>query len=163
MANTLATNYYGNIHWYIVSRYGLDYRYIRGEIMTVKEKRDLLWEFCESHADCAECKFNNKQSWCEDYSPTTLPPAKLDEVLSECQVNNDDVVNHPPHYNQGGMECIDEMILVFGKEAVMNFCICNAWKYRKRAMFKNGQEDIDKSDAYLRYYKDLKEKGHAKF
>lgn len=30
----------------------------------------------------------------------------------------DDTVNHPSHYTNGGMECIDEMILVFGKEAV---------------------------------------------
>lgn len=66
-----------------------------------------------------------------------------------------DPVNHPSHYTMGGMECIDEMILIFGKEAVKHFCICNAWKYRKRAMFKNGQEDMDKSDWYINKYKEL--------
>ena len=66
-----------------------------------------------------------------------------------------DNVNHPSHYTQGGMECIDEMIMIFGKDAVMDFCVCNAWKYRKRAMFKNGQEDMDKSDWYLQKYKEL--------
>lgn len=71
--------------------------------------------------------------------------------------NTNDVVNHPSHYCQGGMECIDEMILLFGKQAVRNFCLCNAWKYRKRAMFKNGQEDIDKSDWYIQKYKELSE------
>ena len=68
-----------------------------------------------------------------------------------------DNVNHPSHYTQGGMECIDEMIMIFGKDAVMDFCVCNAWKYRKRAMFKNGQEDMDKSDWYLQKYKELSE------
>ena len=67
-------------------------------------------------------------------------------------------VNHPKHYNrEGGMECIDEMILVFGKEAVQNFCLCNAWKYRYRAADKNGEEDLKKSDWYLNKYKKLKE------
>ena len=68
-----------------------------------------------------------------------------------------DMVNYPPHYQQGGMECIDEMILIFGKQAVANFCVCNAWKYRKRAMFKNGQEDIDKSDWYINKFKELQD------
>lgn len=66
-----------------------------------------------------------------------------------------DMVNHPPHYCQGGMECIDEMVLIFGKEAVKNFCLCNAWKYRKRALFKNKEEDIKKSDWYIQKYKEL--------
>ena len=67
-----------------------------------------------------------------------------------------DMVNHPEHYTYGGMECIDEMLLVFGKEAVMYFCLCNAWKYRKRALYKNGEEDLAKSDWYLKKYKELK-------
>lgn len=67
----------------------------------------------------------------------------------------DDTVNHPSHYTNGGMECIDEMILVFGKEAVANFCVCNAWKYRRRALYKNGEEDIQKSHWYLNKYKEL--------
>ena len=69
-----------------------------------------------------------------------------------------DNVNHPQHYcREDAMECIDEMILVFGKEAVQNFCLCNAWKYRYRAADKNGEEDLKKSDWYLNKYKELKE------
>lgn len=65
-------------------------------------------------------------------------------------------VEHPKHYNrEGAMECIDEMVLIFGKEAVKNFCICNAWKYRYRAADKNGEEDLRKSDWYLNKYKEL--------
>lgn len=73
-----------------------------------------------------------------------------------------DMVNHPPHYERdGAMECIDEMVLVFGVDATMTFCKLNAWKYRYRAMDKNGIEDIKKSDWYLRKYKELKECGVA--
>ena len=68
-----------------------------------------------------------------------------------------DVVNHPSHYCQeGSMECIDEMVAVFGKNAVMHFCLLNVWKYRKRAVFKNGEEDLKKSDWYMKKYLELK-------
>lgn len=70
----------------------------------------------------------------------------------------DGVINHPKHYcREGGMESIDEMVEVFGREAVMNFCLCNVWKYRYRASDKNGEEDLKKSDWYMRKYKELKE------
>lgn len=70
-----------------------------------------------------------------------------------------ETVNHPKHYNrEGGMECIDEMILIFGEEAVRDFCKCNAWKYRYRAADKNGEEDLKKSDWYLKKYKELSER-----
>ena len=66
------------------------------------------------------------------------------------------VISKPKHYNrEGAMESIDEMELIFGKEAVKHFCLCNAWKYRYRAIDKNGEEDLKKSDWYLRKYKEL--------
>lgn len=65
-----------------------------------------------------------------------------------------DMVNHPPHYTSG-MECIDEMVMIFGTASVKSFCKCNAWKYRKRAMLKGGQEDLDKADWYIAKYKEL--------
>lgn len=70
--------------------------------------------------------------------------------------NSEDVVNHPSHYCQdGGMECIDEMIAIFGKTAVKHFCLLNVWKYRKRAVFKNGVEDMKKADWYMKKYVEL--------
>lgn len=69
----------------------------------------------------------------------------------------EDVVNHPNHYTNCGMECIDEMILIFGKEAVAHFCLCNAWKYRYRSLYKNGEEDMKKSHWYINKYKELVE------
>ena len=71
-----------------------------------------------------------------------------------------DMVNHPPHYTNG-MECIDELELVFGTGAVKAFCLCNVWKYRKRALHKNGQEDLDKADWYMAKYKELEEKDNV--
>ena len=61
-----------------------------------------------------------------------------------------DNVNHPKHYTNRMHECIDEMIAVFGKEAVISFCKCNAWKYRYSAVSKGKyEEDMEKSDWYI--------------
>lgn len=53
------------------------------------------------------------------------------------------------------VECIDEMIAIFGKTAVKHFCLLNVWKYRKRAVFKNGTEDMKKADWYMKKYVEL--------
>ena len=65
-----------------------------------------------------------------------------------------ETVNHPSHYTTG-MECIEEIITVFGKEVAAHFCLGNVWKYRKRALHKNGIEDLDKSDWYMNKYVEL--------
>lgn len=67
-----------------------------------------------------------------------------------------DPVNHPSHYCQDGqMECIDEMVMFFGKEVVKHFCLCNAWKYRYRSNSKNGDEDLKKAAWYVNKYREL--------
>lgn len=70
-----------------------------------------------------------------------------------------DPVNHPIHYTSSGMECIDEMLLLFGVKKTLAFCLLNSWKYRKRAMYKNGEEDMKKSDWYAKKYAEIKAKG----
>ena len=80
-----------------------------------------------------------------------------DEEVNKTVDVEEDLVNHPTHYTNSGMECIDEMIMIFGEEAVMNFCLCNCWKYRKRALDKGQRLDLEKSDWYVAKYKELKE------
>ena len=75
-------------------------------------------------------------------------------IAESAKTDNADMINNPPHYTHG-MECIDEMILLFGEEIVKAFCMCNAWKYRKRALYKNGEEDMKKSDWYINKIKEL--------
>lgn len=60
-----------------------------------------------------------------------------------------DPVNNPEHYTYGGVECIDAMIETQGPGAVIDFCVCNAFKYLWRHEHKNGSEDIDKAAWYL--------------
>lgn len=68
-----------------------------------------------------------------------------------------DMVNEPPHYKVGGLECIDIMVIIFGKTAVKWFCICNAFKYIFRHTRKNGAEDIKKARFYLDKWVELNE------
>lgn len=59
-------------------------------------------------------------------------------------------VNSPSHYTQGRFEAIDEMVIVFGVEATITYCRMCAWKYRKRAPYKNDFfKDQAKADWYL--------------
>ena len=61
-----------------------------------------------------------------------------------------DSVNHPSHYKQGEIECIDAMRQQFTKEEVVAFCKLNAFKYLWRANHKGThQQDIDKAEWYL--------------
>ena len=97
------------------------------------------------------------KTYTEDQIKAGLPKKELEEFTKESmrRQNMADNVNHPKHYErENAIECIDEMIMIFGKTAVADFCKCNAWKYRYRAADKNGAEDIAKSDWYMRKYKE---------
>ena len=67
-----------------------------------------------------------------------------------------DAVNHPAHYT-GKFECIDVMEATQGKDAVLKFCVCNAFKYLYRHENKNGLEDIKKAKWYLDKYIEIKD------
>lgn len=85
----------------------------------------------------------------------------LEEVLAkETENRKKNMVDHPRYYNrENAIECIDEIELIFGPEVTMHFCLGNVFKYRYRAGLKNnGYEDLEKSDWYMRKYKELKEK-----
>ena len=63
--------------------------------------------------------------------------------------NQNDNIN-PNHYkNSTSLECIEAMEIMFGKEAIIDFCLCNAFKYIWRWKNKNGKEDLDKARWYL--------------
>ena len=73
------------------------------------------------------------------------------------------LVNHPSHYNHGGMETIDKMIKLYGIEKVKVFCELNAFKYRDRAGYKGSSDsaiarDIHKAIWYENKLKELNNK-----
>ena len=67
-----------------------------------------------------------------------------------------EMVNHPSHYNQGDMECIDGLIGAFGTKEVAPFCKINAMKYIWRLGHKDDEaQEIGKIKWYLDKYLEL--------
>ncbi len=61
-----------------------------------------------------------------------------------------DMVNHPPHYTRGGVECIDALAsATAGLEGLDAVCTANAIKYLWRWKQKNGVEDLRKAQWYI--------------
>ena len=67
-----------------------------------------------------------------------------------------DPVNHPSHYETGGIECFDAIVASQGTEAAKDFCLCNAFKYIWRCKHKGKSlEDVEKAIWYLNKYVDF--------
>lgn len=149
-------------------------------MMVVKRRCYETNSFDETSLYCSKCGYyrscRNKTlgSRCKcfracefgKHSECSVCPAKLECERKAIAMNKNelskqdtkDLVNHPSHYTQNKFESIDEMMIVFGPEAVYHFCICNAWKYKNRASFKGNFElDMKKADWYLTKAKEIKE------
>ena len=61
---------------------------------------------------------------------------------------NHDNVNHPPHYNQAGIECLDAIEAATG-DGFEHYLQGNILKYLWRYRYKNGIEDLKKARFYL--------------
>ena len=111
---------------------------------------------------CCNCKYDSKEAYeepcinCQNAYAEGTPAFDAHKLLWESAFEDkSSAVVHPTHYNQGNIECIDAMLAAFGKEAVENFCLVNAFKYVWRNLDKNGLEDVDKAIWYLNKYKEL--------
>ena len=59
-----------------------------------------------------------------------------------------DMVNHPPHYNQNCIECIDGIESALG-DGFEFYLAGNCMKYLWRYKHKNGLQDLQKAQWYL--------------
>lgn len=66
------------------------------------------------------------------------------------QPAGNDPVNHPQHYVQGGVECIDVIRAARGTDGCIQFCVGNAIKYLFRDAHKGRPlEDLQKAQWYI--------------
>lgn len=106
---------------------------------------------CEEQKLCLECPFCLSGDIC-CFEQEKVPGAwDLSAVRDNTESSNaPDNVNHPEHYTQGGIECIDALVAATinlqGLEAV---CTANAIKYLWRWKGKNGVEDLKKAKWYI--------------
>lgn len=86
-----------------------------------------------------------------------------DTVLIEPKTENhlpdvSNMVESPPHYTAGGIECIDAiMAAVTGLSPQEAVCVANVIKYTWRFKHKNGKQDLKKAEWYLKRLHDLQE------
>lgn len=143
-----------------------------------------LVKFCDEQKNCVGClleKFPNPICDFDEWSDDKLAiaydhvykngEARLDgshletspfcEVIEEAHkaLSKPDMVNHPQHYTQGGIECIDALkAATVGKRGIEAVCVANIIKYLWRYEEKNGVEDVRKAKWYLeRLLKELEE------
>ena len=85
--------------------------------------------------------------------------ARLDGSHLEIDDDGNDMVSHPKHYTQGGIECIDALkAATVGKRGIEAVCVANVIKYLWRYEEKNGIEDVRKAKWYIeRLLKELEE------
>lgn len=69
-----------------------------------------------------------------------IPLKRHEEYMRQAQMQSDhevDMVNSPPHYNQGSIECIDAIESALGPEGFAAYCRGSAIKYLWRAELKH--------------------------
>ena len=90
----------------------------------------------------------------------TTTKVDMEKIYQKANETNKkfDVVNSPSHYTDSPIECIDAMEAAYGTEAVMWFCLCNAFKYHWRCLKKNGIQDLMKAQWYKDKYIELDKK-----
>lgn len=144
--------------------------------MTRDEMVLALDKFCDEQKDCSCClleKFSdvcNFNRWPDDKltiayehvyknSEARLDGSHLKDEEVKMSDSSSDVVNHPKHYTQGGIECIDALkAATVGKRGIEAVCVANVIKYLWRYEEKNGIEDVRKAKWYIeRLLKELEE------
>lgn len=132
-----------------------------------------LDKFCDEQTGCSYCllaKFSG-EDYCDfdEWSDDKLAIA-YDHVYKNSEARLDgshlkesgetpDMVEHPRHYTQGSIECIDALkAATVGKRGIEAVCVANVIKYLWRYEEKNGIEDIRKAKWYIeRLLKELEE------
>ena len=143
--------------------------------MTRKEKEIILYHYCDNRTfNCTECPLSKKydketNEYTDNYA--CVFDEMSDDMLNKCynwykeldqaacenaediccnKEPNVDMVNHPSHYTQGGIECIDALkAATVSKTGIEAVCTANAIKYLWRYEEKNGIEDVKKARWYI--------------
>jgi hypothetical protein len=76
------------------------------------------------------------------YNPNPRQTPDMDKIK--------DTVNHPSHYTNGKVECIEALeSATEGLQGIEAVCTANAIKYLWRWKHKNGIEDLKKAQWYI--------------
>ena len=144
------------LEWYCDNKYG---RCNKCELLKKydKETKDWIDAYACVFHEMSDDMLNKCYSWYKE-----IDKASCENAEDNCcgKESNVDMVNHPSHYTQGVIECIDCIkSATVGKAGIEAFCVGNAIKYLFRYEEKNGIEDVKKARWYIdRLIKELEEK-----
>lgn len=102
---------------------------------------------CEKfYNECGETDPESQVNDCSDYKEKLRIGSSgyLDE-------KKPDMVNHPFHYAQGGIECIKAIEASMEPKGFQDYCKGNVMKYIWRWRDKAGVEDLKKAQVYLNW------------
>ena len=139
--------------------------------MTIDEMRNRLTEYCYGFIHCENgCRLRKPGGFCRwndlsDESTEDCYHFLIAEGLigkpEQPEINfvkverNDEVeptngaVQHPSHYTQGGIECIEAIRASMTDDGFCDYCKGNIIKYIWRWRDKGGVEDLRKASVYL--------------
>ena len=137
--------------------------------MTIEEMRNKLTEYCYGFIHCengcrlrkpdGSCRWNDLSDKstedCYHFLEGLLGKPEQPEINFVKVERNDEVeptndaVQHPSHYTQGGIECIDAIRASMTADGFCDYCKGNILKYIWRWRDKGGVEDLRKASVYL--------------
>ena len=140
-------------------------------MMTIKEMRRELWKYCGEFDLCGDgcrlrsldgsCRWNDlRDESTEDcyhfliaeglIGKPEQPEINFVKVERNDEVEpTNDAVQHPSHYTQGGIECIEAIRASMTADGFCDYCKGNIIKYIWRWRDKGGIEDLRKASVYL--------------
>ena len=142
--------------------------------MTIEEMRRELWKYCDGFDLCSDgCRLRKPDDGsCRWYdfsdesaedcywflvnegliSKPEQPEINFVKVERNDEVEpTNDAVQHPSHYTQGGIECIDAIRASMNADGFQDYCKGNIIKYIWRWRDKGGVEDLRKASVYLNW------------
>jgi hypothetical protein len=109
------------------------------------------YEYTGTCQACMRSSIRVYECKCTHQAKPTPEPAPAPPVEQLCDLAEPSAVNHPAHYNAGGIETI-EVIASMGLPVLDGFCRGNATKYIMRGPHKGSYaEDLRKAAWYLEY------------
>ena len=81
--------------------------------------------------------------------PTPAPVEEHKAAVESSPRKQEDLVNHPSHYTEGEIECIEAIEAALTPEEFRGYCKGNLLKYGWRERHKGGTESLRKGQWYL--------------
>ena len=107
------------------------------------------------HLDIGFSNGTERKEQCVEPAKDEVPDEEVPKELHPAvekfkKLLDDTMVNHPPHYTAGKVECIDALeSATTGLHGIEAVCTANAIKYLWRWKQKNGVEDLQKAKWYI--------------